>query len=271
MKALLYILAVAGIGAAAYFSNVNKQTLADQYETHQEVVANNRRVSANADKVSQELQEEETKLTSANETLAEVDANISKLKSDQAGMKREIATVEGKLEEQKATLAEAEKARVEIQAALAAIDLEGDVSMSSIQENIKSLTDRRKELDAEVQELTSTIESAQKGIAQNRDEIARLARRKTERDARMRRNAMSSVVTGVDQNYGFVIIGAGTNSGFTPQTRLLVVRDGRRIAEVTPSSVEASQTVAEIDFETLAPGVVIQPGDRVILAKGATN
>jgi hypothetical protein len=79
------------------------------------------------------------------------------------------------------------------------------------------------------------------------------------------------VVSAVNDDWGFVIIGAGSSTGFTPQTKLLVKRDGRLIAEVKPSSIEPSQTIAEIDPETLAPGARIQPGDRVILANPATN
>ena len=97
----------------------------------------------------------------------------------------------------------------------------------------------------------------------------------TERDAarnsRMRRNAMESVVTAVNEDWGFVVIGAGSNTGFTPQTKLLVKRDGRLIAEVQPSSIEPSQTIAEIDKDSVAPGARIQPGDRVILSTPATN
>jgi ATP-binding cassette subfamily F protein 3 len=37
-------------------------------------------------------------------------------------------------------------------------------------------------------------------------------------------------------------------------------RSGRLIAEIKPSSIEPSQTIAEIDPETLAPGARIQPG-----------
>ncbi|MBB5351299.1 peptidoglycan hydrolase CwlO-like protein [Haloferula luteola] len=271
MKALFYVIAVLGTGVAAFFSASNKKALSEQLESHEATVSNNRRVSANIDKTQAELDDENTKLTTANEELAVVEASISTLKSDQSSIKREIATVEGELEEQKATLAEAEKARKEIEAALASLGITGPVTMESIQENIRTLTDKQKELNAEVEELTNNNEAAEKSIAQNREEISRLSRRKSERDARMGRNAMSSVVTGVDQNYGFVIIGAGTTSGFKPQTRLLVTRNGRRIAEVTPSSIESTQTVAEIDFDSLAPGVVIQPGDTVILAEPATN
>jgi hypothetical protein len=82
---------------------------------------------------------------------------------------------------------------------------------------------------------------------------------------------VQAVVSAVDHEWGFVVIGAGSNSGFTPQTELVIERDGIRIARVTPSSVEPSQTIAEIDSKSLSAGVRIQPGDRVILATPATN
>jgi orotidine-5'-phosphate decarboxylase len=50
-----------------------------------------------------------------------------------------------------------------------------------------------------------------------------------------------------------------------------VKRDGRLIGKVNPSSIEPTQTIAEIDFKTISPGVRIQPGDSVILAKPASN
>jgi hypothetical protein len=52
---------------------------------------------------------------------------------------------------------------------------------------------------------------------------------------------------------------------------LLVKRDGKLIGRVRPSSIEPNQTIAEIDQESLVLGVRLQPGDRVILARPATN
>jgi hypothetical protein len=92
-----------------------------------------------------------------------------------------------------------------------------------------------------------------------------------ERSSRIGRNSMVAVVTAVNQDWGFLVIGAGSNSGFTPQTGLLVERDGRKIGRVRPSAIEPTQTIAEIDFESLASGVRLQPGDRVILAQPVTN
>ena len=59
--------------------------------------------------------------------------------------------------------------------------------------------------------------------------------------------------------------------GFTPQTTLIVKRDGRLIGRVRPSKIEPTQTIADIDFSSLAVGVRIQPGDRVMLMKPNAN
>lgn len=271
MKALFYILSVVAIVAAAIFSNVNKSNLEEQLEVRGDKIRENQRVAGNIETAETELKAEQKKLEDANAALAETQARIDSLSSDKRSLSREMGELEGELEQQQAKLDAAEEARKEIETALQSIGIEGPVTMASLQENIKALEDQQKSLEASIEELDTTIEGARSKVASNRDEIARLAKRKADRAARMRRNAMSAVVTGVDQDWGYVVIGAGSNSGFRPQTRLIVIRDGRRIAEVTPSSIEATQTIAEINYETLSPGARIQPGDRVILAKAVTN
>jgi hypothetical protein len=102
-------------------------------------------------------------------------------------------------------------------------------------------------------------------------EVARLVERKGARNARIGRNSVEARVTAVDNEWGFVVIGAGSNSGFSPQTTLLVKRDGKLIGKVNPSAIEPTQTIGEIEYKTLLPGVRIQPGDSVMLAKPAAN
>ena len=50
-----------------------------------------------------------------------------------------------------------------------------------------------------------------------------------------------------------------------------VERDGLKIGRVRPSSIEPTQTIAEIDLKSLSSGVRLQPGDRVILATPSSN
>ncbi|BCX46486.1 hypothetical protein HAHE_03940 [Haloferula helveola] len=271
MKVLFYILSVLAICAAAYFSNVNKSNFLEQQQVRKDTIALNRRVSAEGDKTEAQLKDEKKKLTSAKEENAEVVQSIASLEGKAQGLKRELGEIEAELEEQEQTLADAEKARLEVEKALTDMGLQGPFTMDSIQGNIKLLEDKRKELTQSIGELENNIGAAEKSVARNRDNIDRLSQRKQARNRRIAANAMESVITAVDQDWGFVVVGAGSNSGFSPQKRLIVKRDGRVIAEVKPSSIEASQTIAEIDYETVVPGVRIQPGDRVIISKPAAN
>jgi hypothetical protein len=115
------------------------------------------------------------------------------------------------------------------------------------------------------------VTAAEKRLSANKAEANRLTDKKMERNARIARNAMESVITAVSPDWGFVVIGAGSNTGFTPQTVLLVKRDGKLIGRVRPSAIERTQTIGDVILESLAPGVRLQPGDRVILAKPESN
>ena len=265
MKALFYVIALLAIAGAAYFSNSNKENMMEQQETRLKLIQDNKTVSATADKTQKELNTETDNLKAARSEKAEVEQNIDKLKSDETQLQRQLVEIEGTLEEQAQDLADVQKVLKELE------DLDVPGGVDGIEEAVTDLEDQKKILIQDIGELETTIEGAEKGVAKNQEEIARLPKRKAARNARFARNAMESVITAVDQDWGFVVIGAGKNTGFTPQTRLIVKRGGRSIAEIKPSSIEATQTIGEIDWDTLAPGVRLQPGDRVILAKTATN
>ena len=107
-----------------------------------------------------------------------------------------------------------------------------------------------------------------------KSEAVRLIKNKEVKDGPLKSKTyaeLHAVVTAVNQDWGFLVIGAGSNSGFTPQSSLIVQRNGRRVGRVRPSSIEPTQTIAEIDLDSLATGVRIQPGDRVILATPTSN
>ncbi len=271
MKNIFYIIALLVIAAAAFFSFTFKGKFEEQQQVRLSTIADNETVSANADATEEEKNNEIKIRDSKLEEKSLVEAEIDNLKAKERQFRRQLGELEATLEGQNEELAQLQEALDGAKKALEELGIDGDVSAESIAGIISDLEDQEKELTAEIEELDTAIESAENQLSDNRAEIARLASRKAQRDTRIRRNAMQSVVTAVDQDWGFVVIGAGSRTGFTPQTRLIIQRNGRRIAEVKPSSIEATQTIAEIDMDTLAPGVRIQPGDRVLLGKLATN
>jgi FKBP-type peptidyl-prolyl cis-trans isomerase len=151
------------------------------------------------------------------------------------------------------------------------LNIDGEVNIDTLAGIIGQIEEDKKAREKKLEELETLVAAAEKKLAQNNSDADRLTQRKLERNNRISRNAMEAVITAVEQGWGFVVIGAGSNTGFTPQTSLLVKRDGKLIGRVRPSSIEPNQTIAEIDQESLVLGVRLQPGDRVILARPATN
>lgn len=269
MKFIFPILAILVCGAAAYFT----LTEAEKFETVQsarlEAIKTNKVVTANADAADIRIIEEKELLETSEQNLAVAKASVAALESDARTLKSDLTRLDSELAAQDTELEALQAALAQVQKVLG--DLGGDVTLDNLSEKITGIEEDIKTKRAKEEELETLIEGAKSSLATKRDEIRRLADRKDSRNERIRRNAMEARVTAVNQDWGFLVIGAGSNSGFTPQTALLVKRDGRLIGRVNPSAIEPTQTIAEIELETLSPGVRLQPGDRVILAKPASN
>jgi DNA repair exonuclease SbcCD ATPase subunit len=269
MKAIIYVVAiVVAIGSSVFtyrhwmkFEALQKDRLA--------TIAENKNISADADYQENKLKKEKETLASSEQKLEEVTQSLTVAEATGATLKREGAELEGTLKEQEQEFAELNKTMDEVNKILG--DLGGDITIDNVGDKVAEIDADKKAKQEKLEETQTLIGAADKSLANNRAEVDRLAKKIIERNARIGRNAMEAVITSVDQDWGFLVIGAGSNTGFSPQTGLLVMRDGRMIGRVRPSSIELNQTIAEIDFKSLAAGVRIQPGDRVMLAKPNFN
>lgn len=269
MKAILYVVAILAVGGAAYFTLEHSRKFGDLQKVRLKTIADNKAVSANADVKEKELKDERAVLAAAETKREELTQSISALKSTGSTLERDVAELDNTLKAQEEEFAELEKTMKEVGEILKSLG--DDINIDNLPEKIEQIEEDKKARVAKLEELETLATEAEKQLAKNREELDRLVKRKVERDARIGRNSMESIVTAVNQDWGFLVIGAGSNSGFTPQTSLIVERDGRFVGRIRPSSIEPTQTIADIDFQSLATGVRLQPGDRVILAKPTSN
>ncbi len=269
MKFIFPILAILVCLGAAYFTWSVSEKFTGVQGDRLEFISTNRSVAAKADVADKNITDEEALLEQSKDALALVTQSVSALQSDAVTLKNDLSKVENELAGQDAEFAELNKALEEVQAVF--VGLGEDVDIDNLGDKIAEIEEDVKAKRTRVEELETLITGAQASLASKRKDITRLVQRKEARNKRIARNAMEARITAVNQDWGFLVIGAGSNSGFTPQTTLLVKRDGRLIGKVSPSAIEPTQTIAEIDLESLSPGVRIQPGDSVILAKPSTN
>lgn len=269
MKVILHILPILVAAAAAFFSFSQSGKFKDLQEKRLATLETQKGVSAELSVVDKNLKDQRKLIADEKGILESTISNVSNFRSSNTALKNEVSKIDQELETQTADFAQLDKAMEEVTTVSQTIG--GDVSLDNLAEKIEEIEKTKTDKAARLEELKTLATGAQKSLTTARADADRVATRSSERSARISRNATQARVSAVDQDWGFVVIGAGTNSGFTPQTALIVVRDGQRIARITPSSIEPNQTIAEIDPKSVSPGVRVQPGDRVILATPATN
>jgi myosin heavy subunit len=270
MKALLHILLIAICGAGVFFSQQANVKFQEQKTTYLKTVDDNKKLDADIKVGEKELSDERTGLKDAEADFNDKQATLETLVSNEKTMQRQLGESEAKLEEQAVEIKAQQQLLENVKKAFADGAGEG-ITLENIGSKIEELDAKKKDQTKKFEEVSTLAGSAEKTVSDNKMKIAELAGRKAKRDERISANAKEAVITAVDTDWGFVIIGAGSNVGFTPQTKLLVKRDGVMIGRITPTSIEPSQTIGEVDRESLAPGVSFQVGDRVILAVPATR
>ena len=76
--------------------------------------------------------------------------------------------------------------------------------------------------------------------------------------------ALQTKVRSVFSGLGFVTLAGGDNLGIVKDSQLSVVRDGEEIAKLIVTTVELTSSAADIDPDSVADGVTVQAGDKVV-------
>ena len=264
IKITCYILAILTIGGAAYFSYDHSLKFKDQQVKRLAAIAENKEKTHQAEITEKDLKDEQGVLKTVQNTREETKQSIAALKSKEVEFKRQVAELDTTITDQNEELKALDKTLEEIKLILKGLG-EG-ITVENIAEKYEKIVAEKTALERTLEEKETLVTAAEKRLAENKAEENRLIEKKMERNVRIEHNAMEAQITRVNQDWGFVVIGAGSKTGFTPQTSLLVKRDGRLIGRVRPSAIEPTQTIADIDQDSLAAGVRLQPGDKVIMA-----
>lgn len=269
MKFVFLFLAIVATAVASYFTVTQTekfQAIQDlRKQTNDTIVV----VSANIDdrlaKIA--VEEENKKVAEGERSVAQ--ASVANFVAENNSIENQVGTLDVKIAAQEVQLGELKQVVAGVKEEFSQVGIE--VTLGSIKDDFTGLTTSIETKQGTDKGLDESIAKDEKKLADKRAEIDKQNSRIQARDLRISQNEIEARVTAVNHDWGFIVIGAGTNSGFMPDTNLLIKRQGRLIGTVKPSSIEPTQTIADIDFSSLAPGVRFQPGDEVILAKPNPN
>lgn len=146
--------------------------------------------------------------------------------------------------------------------------------------DLKTLADKMRDAESEREELNQSITEAEAKlanlIAQNRqaDEQAATIRTKLEAfSAGTSLPTLNTRIRSIYPTWGFVTLADGNNGGVISNSTLNVVRGGETIAKLLVTAVERNSASASIIPDSVAQGVTLMIGDRVVPATkdDATN
>lgn len=221
-------------------------------------------------------------------------SELTKTKDTLKGTEEKLATVTGEVEgaKAKAATAEAEAAKAKADLAAATSEIEKTkTDLAKINDQIKAafpntdITQGLAGLTAQITELNAKATAAEQKAADLEKERATLdatvktleASQKEREDRlaaqgttikRYKEGFMQKGITGrvmaVNSGWGFAVLSIGDRQGAAANKIMIVARGGQAIGKVRITSVEASQSVADIIPGSFVRGMYVQPGDQVI-------
>lgn len=132
--------------------------------------------------------------------------------------------------------------------------------LSTTQAKVKTATTSR-------EELAVAIEEAQVVLEETTKKFNDLAEKDRKRNASLSQNSISSLITAVDGEWGFVVIKPHPRAEIEADSSLIVVRGQQPLGRLSIDSIESGRVVANVIMSSMPAGARIRPGDRVILAE----
>ncbi len=189
------------------------------------------------------------------------------------GLRKDIAALTARKEELIASNDELTQSNANKEAELEKQKKILDELMSKVDiKNIEALAIRVKELEDEATELESTKQAEQvkyDGLVSDTEQLmannAALRQLKSDQDSKLSPPNLKTKVNRVIDEFNLVVIdGGAVDHGIVPGSRLAVMRDGNKIAELDVNAVEDRVSTAVIIPTSVQPGEVVEPGDTIV-------
>lgn len=256
---------------ASYFGITQLEKFSQNHTTRVETLAKNKNVLKSIDEVKLEIAPLEAKSQELQKTLLTITQSNAALNADSKLLLSEVEGLDQKIKVNEDEFSKLDNSLNDVLGVIADLGLGGDVDVENFSKKVEELEKEISGNNLKIVELNSVLEAASSRLNTIKNEEKNLVVRELERAKRIRNNSLEAQVVAVDNEWGFILIDAGREAGFTSKRKLILKRDDTHLGKITPTKVEANHTIAEINYSTLSPGVRIQPGDQVIFEEVFTN
>ena len=264
-EALTYSLAIVAIAVSGFFGWNAKEKYVEKTKERIILEGENKTLSANIEREEGNketaTQEKELALEEKSKAKAELDS----AKSQASEFANTLDSVSGDLE-----VAAAEKKKIDASMEALRGKFPG-IELEEVPRVVKDMEANQKRLVGEEEDASLVKKRLEEDIAKNLAESSRIVEKINQSIKRVEGNTFQATIVAVDNDWNFVVIGAGEKSGLTGDSKLLIQRDGRLLGRLLISKLEPNTAVADVEPGSLRNGVALQAGDQVILESVSSN
>ncbi len=270
MKAIIYIVAIVAIAAGGWFSYSSMGKFEKMQAARKQLDTENEARKATTKKTDAEADAMEGELNTAKKILAELEANRDNTQSQLQLAKKSAASWANKIAGQKEKMDKTQDLIVQVKQSLAA-ELGGNVELDQIPGLVQKLEDDLKLANKQLEELEVNVKVAEKRADAGEEQIEDMQQRIAKRASRLKGNSAEGRITAVNHDWGFVTISVPSNMPVNNVSKLIVKRGTGYIGNLKINAIEGNRIIADIDYKAMTPGMVVQPGDAVVLSKPVSN
>ena len=265
MKLISYALAILAIAAAGFTGWNAKDNYSKEVAEQDGLIQENANLTQNnKDKDGEQTAAESAKDLALDEE-SKAKAELEAAKSKATELANTLDSISGDLE-----VAAAEKKKIDASMEALRGKFPG-IELEEVPRVVKDMETSQKKLVGEEQDASLVKKRLEEDIAKNLAESSRIVEKINQSIKRVEGNTFQATIVAVDNDWNFVVIGAGEKSGLTGESRLLIQRDGRLLGKLLISKLEPNTAVADVEPGSLRNGVVLQAGDQVILESVSAN
>ena len=264
-ETLTYSLAIVAIAVSGFLGWNAKEKYEAKVKQRIELQGQNKNLTASISK-------EETNRDTATEAkdlaldeASKAKAELDSAKSQATEFANTLDSVSGDLE-----VAAAEKKKIDASMEALRGKFPG-IELEEVPRVVKDMEANQKKLVGEEEDASLVKKRLEEDIAKNLAESSRIVEKINQSIKRVEGNTFQATIVAVDNDWNFVVIGAGEKSGLTGDSKLLIQRDGRLLGRLLISKLEPNTAVADVEPGSLRNGVALQAGDQVILESVSSN
>lgn len=255
---LLFVISSLALAAGTYLGFKNRQEF---IATRTQKIEINSGTKSTQQSIDEEIANVSTEITKWKDAVAskrEKEVGLSNAQANLKAKNNDLTKVGADIQEKQTELTTLEAKLTEL--------LQGE-TIDSINAKLESLNQEVASLTTDKENATTEYNVAKGKIAALEGTVGSLRRAAAARNAGISQNSLQGTVIATNQDYGFAVVNIGESKGLTGGSKLIVKRGNQRIGTLNVSSISANKTIADIERDSVTPGLAISPGDTVILER----